>query len=78
LTVNVPAPPQIDLITLLPSGQARLFISGGPGQFAIEQAPYFTGWTQAFTTNVSGVAFQYTDPETNQPARFYRAVRLAP
>ncbi len=78
LSVNLPAPPQIDLITLLPSGEVLLSVSGGPGQFAVEQAPGFTGWTQAFTTNITGTIFEYIDPETHQPARFYRAVRLAP
>jgi hypothetical protein len=78
LTVNSPSAPQIDSIVLLASGQAQLHVSGGPGLFAIEQAPYFTGWTQAMTTNISGPAFQYTDPESNQPVRLYRAVRLLP
>lgn len=78
LVVNLPAAPQVDAIVMLASGQAQLLVSGGPGAFAIEQAPNFTGWTQAFTTNLVGPAFQYTDPESNQPIRFYRAVRLLP
>jgi hypothetical protein len=78
LTINAPAVPQIDSIVMLPSGQAQLLVSGGPGAFVIEQAPSFTGWTQAFTTNISGAVFQYTDPETNQPSRFYRALRSLP
>lgn len=78
LTVLLPSPPSIDSIALLPDGRARLQISGGPGNFAIEQAPSFTGWTQAVTTNVSGSVFQYTDPEAHQAGRFYRAVRLLP
>lgn len=78
LAVNLPVTPQIDSIVLLSSGQAQLLVSGGPGLFVIEQAPDFSGWTQAFTTNVSGPAFQYTDPESNQPARLYRAGRRLP
>jgi hypothetical protein len=78
LTINLPAAPQIDSIVMLSSGQAQLFVSGGPGAFVIEQAPYVTGWTQAFTTNVVGTVFLYTDPESNQPVRLYRAVRLLP
>lgn len=78
LVVNLPAAPQVDSIVMLPNGQAQLLVSGGPGAFAIEQSPYVTGWTQAFTTNVLGAIFQYTDPESNQPVRFYRAVRLLP
>lgn len=78
LTVSSPTPPSIDSIVLLPDGRARLQISGGPGNFAIQQSPNFSGWTQAITTNVTGGIFQYTDPETNQAGRFYRAVRLLP
>ena len=78
LAVNLPATPQIDSIVLLSSGQAQLLVSGGPGLFVIEQAPDFSGWTQAFATNVSGPAFQYTDPESNQPVRLYRAGRRSP
>jgi hypothetical protein len=74
----LPLAPQIDSITLLSSGQARLLVSGGPGVLTIEQAPSFSGWTQAFTTNISGPVFQYTDLESNQPVRLYRAVRLLP
>jgi hypothetical protein len=78
LTITAPSLPHIDSIAMLPSGQAQLLVSGGPGTFTIEQAPYFTGWTQAFTTNVSGPVFQYLDPESNQPIRLYRAFRLSP
>lgn len=77
LTVT-PAAPQIDSIVLLPSGQAQLLISGGPGQFVIEQSTFLTNWTPVLTTNLSGPSFQFTDPESNQPMRFYRAVRLVP
>lgn len=77
LTVT-PAALRIDSIVLLPSGQAQLLISGGPGQFAIEQSTFLTNWTPVLTTNLSGPSFQFTDPESNQPMRFYRAVRLAP
>ena len=77
LSINLP-PPQIDSIVLLPGGQAQLLVSGGPGAFVIKQAPYVAGWTQAFATNVIGTVFQYTDPESNQPVRFYRAGRLSP
>ena len=69
-------PPTIDWITMLPDGRAQLQVSGGPGNLAIEQSPALTGWTQAFVTNVVGATFQYTDSETNQAARFYRAARL--
>lgn len=78
LTVLLPTPPSIDSIVLLPDGRAQLQISGGPGNFAIQQSPALTGWTQALTTNVSGNLFEYTDSETNQAARFYRAGRLLP
>lgn len=78
LSISLPSAPQIDSIFMLPSGQAQLLISGGPGQFAIEQSSLFSGWTQALTTNISGASFQFTDPESNQPVRFYRAVRLLP
>lgn len=78
LTINPPASPQIDSIVMLSSGQAQLLISGGPGAFVIEQAPGFSGWTQAFSTNIAGPIFQYTDPESNQPVRLYRAGRLLP
>ncbi len=78
LTVIQSAPPHIDSITLLLDRRAQLQISGGPGNFAIEQAPSLSGWTQAFTTNVISGVFLYTDPETNQLQRFYRAQRLVP
>lgn len=78
LTVTLPNPPSIDAIALLPDGRAQLRISGGPGNFSIEQSPGLNGWTQAMTTNVAGGIFQYTDPEMNQAGRFYRAVRLLP
>ncbi len=78
LTINAPAAPHIDSIVLLSSGQAQLLVSGGPGAFVIEQAPDFSGWTQAFSTNLSGPVFQYIDPESNQPVRLYRARRVQP
>lgn len=78
LAVNLPTAPRIESIVLLSSGQAQLLVSGGPGTILIQQAPNFTGWTQAFTTNLVGPVFQYTDPESNQPVRFYRAVRQSP
>lgn len=76
LSLVAASAPLIESIALLPDGRAQLQVSGGPGNFAIEQAPDVTGWTQAFTTNLIGGAFQYVDPETNQVERFYRAVRL--
>jgi alpha-tubulin suppressor-like RCC1 family protein len=78
LAINgVVTTPYIDSLTGLPSGAFRLQISGGPGTFAIEAAPQLSGWTQLSRVTAPGAVFQYTDPDTNQAARFYR-VRLLP
>lgn len=78
LTIFLPTPPVIDSIEMLADGRARLQISGGPGNFGVNQSSNLASWTQAFATNLNGSVFQYTDPESNQPVRFYRAVRLLP
>ena len=73
LTV-VPLPsPHIDWITILGDRRTQLQVSGGPGIFAVDQTPNLTIWTQAATTNVSSSVFRYTDPQTNQDNRYYRA-----
>lgn len=78
LTLAAPEPPYIEAITMLPSGQAQLLIRGGPGQFTVEQSTSLLEWTPVITTNLSGPSFWFTDPESNQPVRFYRAVRTQP
>ncbi len=77
LTVQAMTSPHIDSIASLPDGRIELQVSGGPGTFAIECAPVLSGWTQLSSLTVTGAAFQYIDPETNQAGRFYR-VRLLP
>jgi hypothetical protein len=67
----------IDLITLLPGGNAQLQISGGPGNFAIDAGPTLSGFTQVTSLSTTGAVFEYIDPETNQPSRFFR-VRVVP
>jgi plastocyanin len=76
LTVQAASAPHIDSITSLPDGRIELLISGGPGSFAIECAPEFSGWTQLSTLTATGAVFQYIDPETNQASRFYRVRQL--
>jgi hypothetical protein len=77
LTVAMPAPPNIDSISRVQTGEVQLQVSGGPGNFAIEAAPVISGWTQLSSLTATGAVFQYTDPDTNQAARFYR-VRVLP
>jgi hypothetical protein len=69
-------PPHIDSITLL-SDAVQLQFSGGPGMFALEVSPTLTNFTQLTTLNATGSVFQFTDPETNHPSRFYR-LRVTP
>jgi ribosomal protein S6E (S10) len=71
LTISLPCP-HIDSITLVPDKGFQLQIRGGPGSFGIESAPDLLGWTQMTTLTATGAVFQVTDPETNQPSRFYR------
>ena len=73
LTVVPLTPPHIDSITVLSDRRTQLQVSGGPGSFAVDHTPNLTGWTQSATTNVSGSVFQYTDSQTNQTSRYYRA-----
>ena len=70
-------PPHIDAITLLPDGTFQLQMSGGPGNFSLEIAPDLSGWTQLTSITASNAIFQYTDPDQNQPGRFYR-LRVLP
>ncbi len=78
LTVSASSPPpHIDSITLLSAGNAQLDMSGGPGKFAIEASALLTNWTELTIVTAAGNLFQYTDGETNLPARFYR-LRVAP
>jgi hypothetical protein len=70
-------PPHIDAITLLPDGTFQLQMSGGPGNFSLEAAPDLSGWTQLTSITASNAVFQYTDPDQNQPGRFYR-LRVLP
>jgi hypothetical protein len=77
LKINSAAPLRIEAITLLSAGNAKLEMSGGPGTFAIEASAILTNWTELTIVTAAGSLFQYTDPETNLPARFYR-LRVAP
>jgi hypothetical protein len=70
-------PPHIDAITLLPDGTFQLQMSGGPGNFSLEVAPDLSSWTQLTSITASNAIFQYTDPDQNQPGRFYR-LRVLP
>ena len=70
------AQPNIDAITMSPGG-VQLLMSGGPGNFALEVSPELLNWTQYTTLNPTGAVFQYTDPETNWPTRFFR-LRVMP
>jgi hypothetical protein len=71
------SPPHIDALASLPDGSHQLQVMSGPGTFAIEAAPEPFGWTQLSSLTVTGAAFQYTDPDTNQGSRFYR-IRVLP
>ncbi|HWI56883.1 MAG TPA: fibronectin type III domain-containing protein, partial [Bacillota bacterium] len=64
LTIRVPPPPHIDWIRLLPEGNARLQVSGGPGAFAIEAAPDVVTWTNLANVTEPGTTFLFTDPQT--------------
>ncbi len=50
----------------------RLQMTGQPGKYLIEGTIDFTNWSGvANVTNTNGV-FEFTDPQTNLPNRFYR------
>ncbi|HVM47015.1 MAG TPA: immunoglobulin domain-containing protein [Candidatus Acidoferrum sp.] len=76
LTVLVPSI-HIDSLLNLPDGSHQLQVSSGPGTFGVEAGSGPFGWTQISSLTVTGAAFQYTDPATNQPNRFYR-IHLLP
>jgi uncharacterized lipoprotein YddW (UPF0748 family) len=69
----VPLPVRFDVITMMVDQRKRLQLSGGRGIFQIEGTSDFVNWTPVISvTNTNGI-FEATDPETNVPARFYRA-----
>ena len=77
LTVTLPAPPQIDSITLMPAGQVLLQVSGLPDNYAVEATTNLVDWGELTNFTTTTNPFQYLDSETNLPQRFYR-VRLIP
>ncbi len=82
LTVLQPPAPHIDAIHLLPDGQVRLTVSGSPGNYGIDRGTNSSAipidWLELTNLFTSTNWFEYTDPETGLPQRFYRARRITP
>jgi hypothetical protein len=80
LTVTLPVPPRVESIARLPDGRIVLRVSGEPGRYAIDAAPHLAPpvvWSE-LTNFVTGTnEFEFTDPESALPQRFYRP-RLVP
>ena len=68
---------RFDSISLLPNGQAWLRGSGDLGQVTIQASSNLTAWNTL--TNLPGLTgtFEFVDPATNLPRRYYRA-KLSP
>lgn len=68
-------PLQIDSISLLPDGRARLQGTGDPGYLAVEASSDLVNWQElASFLSVNG-AFEFTDSVDNANPRFYRTRR---
>jgi hypothetical protein len=76
LSVTVPAPPQIDSISLLPGGQVQLQVSGVPGHYAVDAATNLADWSELTNFTTGAATFDYVDTETNLIQRFYRVRRM--
>ncbi len=79
LTVNpqLPAPFEINSITLMSPGAVRLELSGEARIYSVDGTSDFPNWTEITNfANTNGV-FQFVDPVTNSAYRFYR-LRTAP
>jgi uncharacterized repeat protein (TIGR01451 family) len=79
-TTTVVTPPSAYLqATNLPTG-LQLTLLGQAGQnYAIQISTNLVNWTAVATNTASSSSssFTYTDPNTNAPLRFYRALRLS-
>ena len=82
LTVIQPQPPEILGMAYLPDGRFRLTVSGNPGTYKIDGATNLLlvpiDWLELTNLVTTTNWFEYTDPQTNLPRRFYRARMLLP
>ncbi|MCX8090789.1 MAG: hypothetical protein N3I86_07620, partial [Verrucomicrobiae bacterium] len=80
LTVTLPSAPHVEAITRLPDGRIVLRVSGEPGHYAIDAATNLAppvAWSE-LTNFITGTnTFEFTDPDSSLPQRFYRP-RLVP
>jgi hypothetical protein len=74
------APPAQLAIGRQPDGQMLLQVTAAPGLYRVEAAPELTNavWEELTNLTNPGSGFEYTDPQTNLPQRFYRTRRLQP
>jgi hypothetical protein len=73
LTVTEPVPARFLSIEVLPDRRVKLVVTGESGvSYVLQGSGNFLDWAALGTNlNVNGV-FEFVDPETNLPARFYR------
>ncbi len=72
LLVLSPAVPHLETITLEPVGFIQLTGSGDPGSYTIQVSTNLTSWQDLASFLSSSGAFEWHEPQTNGPCRFYR------
>ena len=71
------APPvHIDSIAIAPDKQVHLQITGGPGNFEIQEAVLITAFSPLTNFIATNSVFEFIDGDTNRDLRYYRVKSL--
>src|SRR6185369_10037750 len=77
LTYNLVTPASLSLIGLSSATPGHVRVVGRPGmRFTVQSSTNLLNWSALLTTNSATSIYDYVDPTTNQPRRFYRAIML--
>jgi uncharacterized lipoprotein YddW (UPF0748 family) len=72
LTVIPPLNPHLNSVALSPEGPVQISGAGDPGDFVIEASENLADWQMVGMVSSTNGLFQWWDPETTLPRRFYR------